>query len=57
MRGRLVFAYMRSEFRQQGIGMEMIGELLDCVPGSRSIEVAYWTPDARAMAAHGIPIS
>jgi hypothetical protein len=52
MRGRIVFAYMRSMFRRKGIGLEMVGAVLDRTP----IDVAYWTSDARAMADHGIPI-
>jgi GNAT superfamily N-acetyltransferase len=52
MRGRLVFAYMRLDFRRHGIGLAMVGHVLDRTP----IDVAYWTSDARAMADHGIPI-
>ena len=50
--GRILFAYVRAEFRCNGIGLELAGSLTERVP----LEVAYWTDDVQGMADHGIPV-
>ena len=51
--GSLVFAYVREEFRKQGIGHRLIVRSTQGQP----VHVAYWTEDAEEMQAHGYPIA
>lgn len=50
--GALLFAYVSREFRQQGLGAALIAAVTQGAP----VPVAYWTPEAEAIAAHGFPI-
>ena len=50
--GRVLYAYVRSVFRRQGVGAQLVCAVTDRVP----VEVAYWTPEAQAIADHGWPI-
>lgn len=48
----LVFAYVRELLRCQGLGAHMVASLTESVP----VRLAYWTPSAREIRAHGFPI-
>ena len=50
--GALIFAYVRDHLRRGGIGSQLMTAATDRIP----IPVAYWTPEAEAMEAHGFPI-
>jgi GNAT superfamily N-acetyltransferase len=50
--GDLIFAYVRDRLRRGGIGSQLMTAVTDRAP----IPVAYWTPEAEAMEAHGFPI-
>jgi GNAT superfamily N-acetyltransferase len=50
--GALLFAYVRNDFRRQGIARKMLQALTLRTP----VEAAYWTPEAEAIAAHGFPL-
>lgn len=51
--GFLLFAYVRDEFRRQGLGSQLACAITNSVP----MGLAYWTRDAEAISAHGYPIA
>lgn len=50
--GALLFAYVRADFRRNGIGIRLTRHATTASP----VDVAYWTEDAQRMAAHGVDL-
>lgn len=53
MDGGILYAYVRDQFRRQGIGMKMLTTVTGTVP----IELGYWTEDAEGMARKGLAVT
>lgn len=50
--GRILFVYVRDQFRRNGIGCKLLTTLTDSAP----FQVAYWTPSCIEMELHGFPL-
>lgn len=52
LEGAVLYVYVRDHLRRGGIGSQLMTAATDRAP----IPVAYWTPEAEAMEAHGFPV-